>query len=875
MDHSQDCTDYIFDNRTRRPLGESNGNAQPCSVPGLTFCAHTSPFSMPSYQGTTHDATTEAHGAMVVASQSAPSDYQSDLREGRVRTRPDWRRHGKNPFYGHDQFRQYRNRQDQKEEKESQKWPPILEDPFLDALLLIPDMGRSKYFMHQSLHGRNMIISTYVWMAYCKSLPPGTQPNLANKRDRKAISSHIQVLKNFFKDHRFYEEQRRCANEDVKSAESLSLKANPVLAALSNGKFPDVRPNYDYFAHLLAQNLTVSVRPKTCWVFVSSPSLNLQEKGTITDDAGKEFDIAKYPQLSTAIEEGESPFRGPDGSLILHEYTNTVSQGYSGPVKEVTKHWEASFPRLYKHLSLPQPQDEDTLTILEMTVSMALHKNSFPLGSELNGLIEMSIEQPALQDHRWKCLTRLVRPRELCADDEPLYLDLSDEMGIQFSHQPKCGERKTRCDCTGRPRQEVRVPFPAAEWASMLTTCVNYPDITPIEGRKRKDYPSRGNGDEESSSREPTQRDLLNQIAMFQELWSAGPPTAHSGAADMGWERRAIIFWKFKDIYQYNARKKKWIAAESPTAQWRFLTVNDPTSEYHLSNAYVASGSVPASRTGFLAPDNLIPHQELKPNVISHGSCLSWNIDSNVTSHLRALEAPAPDFSALGVTNDLATPPMLASSYPADFPSPHELGQPQFGFIHSPCGTPMERQTSSLFGDTAPVTPGSIPFLTENMTMAAAAGIVYDDVICDQGLHAWGTTHPELKAWPLRTEAHLDLSIAPAEKMSDWPVDPAVGQTFWEAAGSKDIWAAPPFQMTLQAEWNDITKNERAGMPAASTVSATSTSVTVATAAYLHESGLAGEKMAKRARVDDVDPGALDGRRKRARKGIRRLTSQV
>jgi hypothetical protein len=38
-----------------------------------------------------------------------------------------------NPFYDHPQFRQYRHRQEQKEEKEGHKWPPILEDPFLDG----------------------------------------------------------------------------------------------------------------------------------------------------------------------------------------------------------------------------------------------------------------------------------------------------------------------------------------------------------------------------------------------------------------------------------------------------------------------------------------------------------------------------------------------------------------------------------------------------------------------------------------------------------------------------------------------------------------------------------------------------------------------
>jgi hypothetical protein len=70
------------------------------------------------------------------------------------------------------------------------------------ALLLIPRMGRKKHTMKQTQYGRNMLIGEYLWFAYCQSLPPGAEPDPQMRRERKEVSSHIQVLKNFFLNHR-------------------------------------------------------------------------------------------------------------------------------------------------------------------------------------------------------------------------------------------------------------------------------------------------------------------------------------------------------------------------------------------------------------------------------------------------------------------------------------------------------------------------------------------------------------------------------------------------------------------------------------------------------------------------------------------------
>jgi hypothetical protein len=56
--------------------------------------------------------------------------------------------------------------------------------------------------MRQQQYGRNMLIGEYLWIAYCQSLPPGVEPDRSMWRERKQVSSHIQVLKNFFQHHR-------------------------------------------------------------------------------------------------------------------------------------------------------------------------------------------------------------------------------------------------------------------------------------------------------------------------------------------------------------------------------------------------------------------------------------------------------------------------------------------------------------------------------------------------------------------------------------------------------------------------------------------------------------------------------------------------
>jgi len=62
-------------------------------------------------------------------------------------------------------------------------------------------MGRRKFSYKGKPHGRNEMVSAFLWIAYLQSLPPGQRPDPTMVRSRKQVSSHIQVLKGFMREH--------------------------------------------------------------------------------------------------------------------------------------------------------------------------------------------------------------------------------------------------------------------------------------------------------------------------------------------------------------------------------------------------------------------------------------------------------------------------------------------------------------------------------------------------------------------------------------------------------------------------------------------------------------------------------------------------
>ncbi|GAB0135879.1 hypothetical protein EsDP_00004201 [Epichloe bromicola] len=667
--------DYIDTRRMhagRAPLRESTGNAQSHNFNGLVSCYQNQVALSPAMQSTIP--------APLVPSQSLDCLYRNPT----PRQQPRYQRRQKasvNPLYFWPAFRQYRNRQAHKDTQKDKGgvWRrPELEDAFVDSVLLMPHMGRRKFSMGGKLHGRNMLISEYIFTICVAVLGSKEIFRIDNSNDsieqmgRKQVSSHMQVVKKFFEDLRCFhflfpsEEKKEpgSTNSDdyYDEEEQESFKSNPVLTALAEGRVPDVKPNYEYFSQLLALQSSICARPKTCEIFVSSSDIKIRDD-VAYDAHGTPLDQASFPHLNKYLNCDDSPnVLGKD--VLLHEYTRSLDRTTSACAKSVTRRWQNDAPAMYETLELPS-RDEECL-LLEMCATLELHEHAkFPSGSELTGFVEVAITQPALQTHRWKCVTRLTRPAELHSDDGKQGVYTNDS-GI---HRRGCSDAKVDCDCHTRPRQDIHVPFPAVEWASILSMAVQYPDVehqrmkekrrkyADGEGKKEleragsKRKRSEDEGDAASwARRELTGSDLICKVAMYQELWSCAPDSTQ-------WTRQGIIFWRFNTTNQWHKYNPVFKPAGTT---WRWLTINDPMSRYHQQKALVYP-QVGVSRDAIMSPTPSI-NQHLTASMSETFN--SWNQGGHVhhAPHVPPLQTPNNSIGLFdSFSNGLATPPPTAT----------------------------------------------------------------------------------------------------------------------------------------------------------------------------------------------------------------------
>jgi transcriptional enhancer factor len=194
----------------RQPLTDSVGNSQIQSLASTSIYHDTKEFQSrvdrPMYPTPTLPS---SHQSMV------PSLERRQRQQHIQRRRQQ--KYSRNPIISSEPYKAYRLRQDRDGNPDDQKWPYMLEIAFLDgiyksstscpdtdsfvALIDIPAMGRQKFSYRGKLHGRNELIKEYLWIAYLESLPAGQPPDPTMARTRKQVSSHIQVLKAFFKLH--------------------------------------------------------------------------------------------------------------------------------------------------------------------------------------------------------------------------------------------------------------------------------------------------------------------------------------------------------------------------------------------------------------------------------------------------------------------------------------------------------------------------------------------------------------------------------------------------------------------------------------------------------------------------------------------------
>ncbi|KAI0009418.1 hypothetical protein F4779DRAFT_370608 [Xylariaceae sp. FL0662B] len=725
-DYTYETDDEILP-MPRQPLGESTGNVQAHSLAALALCNQ-------GLSPPIHPIPTPP----IIPTQALTSSYGTSLRGGRSLQRDvslressmGYPRGNKNPIYAYKHFAEYRNKVMQKElEKEQPIWPLWLEDAFLDALLLIPQMGRKKFSSKTILYGRNMLITEYLWIYHWLIHPPQNGERIPDRkqrekgpnrpahpmyRTRKQVSSHIQVLKGFFSTlvtfHFIFPSKKDSKDDDKKllkeDEDTESFKNNRVLIAIADSRLPDERPNYEYFARLLNADNDVFLRPKQCWIFVSSSQVSLKEKHAIAEDgttkkqvtgytpSGQWLGESDYPHLK--LNDGKDykdlPRTGDRPTVLLHEYTRALSQKESSSIKDISNRWDVQFPELKEKLMTAMedthPSDERTSRCVvgpcdtfHFEVVLDLHATSkFPDGSELNGMVQLAINRPELRNHSWRSVTSVVKPDELhISGSEEDFWNRSD-----LAHRGGCHGR-TPCECTGPGSSDsIAVPFPAASWANTFIKLAPY--VTAERERReqreretasRETHTSRSRADREaarmkkeeedssryksSSDRMPTPKDLLEQVAMYQEVWSAAHDGSN-GSSKRHWTRRAVIMWTFAPVHDHTDEKRKTVTVPAGT-NWRFLTKFDPTSQYHQQHAYL-SGSPAVSRDSVMSPN---PGYQHHLNAAMHENfSAAYDAAPNMAlsgqqqhAHLAGLNLLDPSFG--GSNSGLATPPPTAT----------------------------------------------------------------------------------------------------------------------------------------------------------------------------------------------------------------------
>ncbi|EMR71994.1 putative transcription factor protein [Eutypa lata UCREL1] len=583
-------------------------------------------------------------------------------------------------------------------------------------------------------------------------------------RGRKQVSSHIQVLKAFFQalpTFNFLFPGKQDVKDDAREEDDTeSFKHNKVLIAIASGCLPDEQPNYAYFAQLLGADKDVRLKPKQCWIYVSSSEVALtkptagREGGTARkqmsgyDKKGNfVFGEADYPHVRLNAEKDYQSLPGSsrgETSILLHEYTRSLAQKESCSQREIIRRWRG-FPRLLDMLERAmedtRPSDENTSRCvmgpcdtfhLEMAVD--LHSNAkFPDGSHCNGIVELSITRPDLMyNHAWRSVTTVCKPKSL-------YLHTSDAREEEYSekiheieaitmHRTGCNPNERAinirsglnpCDCAARGLcNTIAVNFPACSWSKTFVMLAKYQkeaceereQLKAIRRRKeelekarieaegsqphaveqesnsstrasssshKKSSSSRKKASSSSQKKASTTTspppspppatpkkdklmDLLRQVAMYQEIWSAAPPgpdakTDEKGVPKRQWTRRAVLLWTFVPVQENTDEKGKTTVVSAGT-NWRFVSKLDPSSQYHQRRAQQSRESHQAHRAQAQAQAN-------REAAMSPGLAYAQHAQAAMQDPYGAATAPTAAIGGYdsGSGGGLATPPPTAN----------------------------------------------------------------------------------------------------------------------------------------------------------------------------------------------------------------------
>lgn len=478
-----------------------------------------------------------------------------------------------NPIAESEEYRAYRARQEVKDFYIDKKWPSVLDNFFLDAMIDIPIMGKKKFNFNGKLHGHNQMISIYVWIAYKESLPPNVVPDPSMFRSRKQISSHIQVLKKLLQGNTAF---KLIFSKD--SLEKCSVDDNPCLISLSQGRLPSkayrelMRNNfYRKLCLLESQNLTnldpdVSVKPEIFFLkssskyfsrsfIVNARSAELHSNNLSADKFRENLNSKFF--INGAV---MTQMKNDNLESIIDCYKRfppivaalQSSLGSQGKQCEII-HTEVSID--FNLLSLLASRDDDVLSQCGLVLSI-----SRCIGLEDNSQFS----------REWRSISTLTEPQELYRDSKSTSFLRGLEVEVSQVGSPRSYDSSSL-------NVQVLAPIPAPKFASMLLSSLSPPSIHNQQDLSCFKSSTGPNESGISSIYEPifrskTHTEML-KFSVYQELISK----ERSSQGGFNITKLAIILWSF------NHHPMEEDIQNLPIVSWRrLLPPNSTLSVFHL-----------------------------------------------------------------------------------------------------------------------------------------------------------------------------------------------------------------------------------------------------------------------------------------------------
>ncbi|KAL8703480.1 MAG: hypothetical protein Q9201_003323 [Fulgogasparrea decipioides] len=390
-------------------------------------------------------------------------------------------------------YLKYRAKQRQKfkDSGDEGKWPDYLEHAFQLALRAVPPVGRKKKVIDGKLCGRNEELSKKI------KLWTGVE------RDRKQISSHIQVLRGFMNDNPEWMQHVTVTPKDEEASHAVSQHLQ--IASLRDDQIDSyARCRYGEIGQMACSS-TLSIPPPGGIL-----GSNVPPSGPLLNRIELEMFV-----LSPTNEQ-------------IHKYTSTQTNiGAPSRALEEVHNWHTSFPRLASYYD--QGQLNSDIILIESNLDLLAELP--PKGSSLYIGCIINIVGASSRD-RWSYKTDYYTDNGQPVDMRPFYA-MNKKPRTTDWDEPNVFRSSGNSDI------QLEIFLQSNWWAHLFAN---------MAGRKQDACCD----PELLQQEEQWTRRYLEEMSIMQEVWVS------SGTDSVRHDRVAIILWQFSQTRVGQAGTTTW-----------------------------------------------------------------------------------------------------------------------------------------------------------------------------------------------------------------------------------------------------------------------------------------------------------------------------